>query len=30
VGEGTKSIAVNSKDKVTGNEGSSKPPDAPR
>jgi len=30
VGEGTKSIAVNSKDKVTGNEGSSKRPDAPR
>ena len=30
VGEGTKSLAVTSKDKVTGNQGSSKAPDAPR
>src|SRR4051812_12743477 len=30
VGEGTKSLAVSSKDKVTGNQGSSKSPDAPR
>jgi peptidoglycan hydrolase-like protein with peptidoglycan-binding domain len=30
VGEGTKSLAVSSKDKVTGNQGSSKAPDAPR
>jgi len=30
VGEGTKSLAVTSKDKVSGNEGSSKAPDAPR
>jgi peptidoglycan hydrolase-like protein with peptidoglycan-binding domain len=30
VGEGTKSLAVSSKDKVMGNQGSSKAPDAPR
>jgi Putative peptidoglycan binding domain. len=30
VGEGTKSIAVNGKDKVTGNQGSDKTADAPR
>jgi peptidoglycan hydrolase-like protein with peptidoglycan-binding domain len=30
VGEGTKSLAVTSKDKVTGNQGSDKTPDAPR
>ena len=30
VGEGTKSIAVTGKDKVTGNEGSDKPVDTPR
>ena len=30
VGEGTKSLAVSSKDKVTGNQGSGKAPDAPR
>jgi len=30
VGEGTKSLAVTSKDKVTGNQGSGKAPDAPR
>jgi len=30
VGEGTKSLAVTSKDKVSGDQGSSKPPDAPR
>jgi len=30
VGEGTKSVAVTSKDKITGDQGSSKAPDAPR
>jgi peptidoglycan hydrolase-like protein with peptidoglycan-binding domain len=30
VGEGTKSLAMTSKDKITGNQGSSKTPDAPR
>src|SRR5437588_7901340 len=30
VGEGAKSLAVTSKDKVTGNQGSGKAPDAPR
>jgi peptidoglycan hydrolase-like protein with peptidoglycan-binding domain len=30
VGEGTKSLAMTSKDKVTGNQGSNKAPDAPR
>ena len=30
IGEGTKSLAVTSKDKVTGNQGSDKTPDAPR